>query len=206
MELLTVECIGDKIAAQAISTRRQSMRRIAGGRVGSIVTTALPKGYNNEWQLSASGGLIMRRTLLLALASVVSFLGQSVLGQAPNLLGQLEQRLQGTAPSGAAAPGSGYLGAIVDDDGEQGRGVRVISAKPGAPAATSGLKDGDLIVSVDGKAVTGLAQLDAVLDRAIPNQKLQMAVERGGSRQQVTVTLGTRPAAPGPGEQNPAEA
>src|SRR5262245_27118346 len=104
------------------------------------------------------------------------FAGQAVLGQGPNLLGQWEQRIQGTAPGGAAAPGSGYLGAIVDDDGEQGRGVRVISAKPGAPAATSGLKDHDLIVAVDGKAVTGLAQLDAVLDRAVPNQKLQMTI------------------------------
>jgi membrane-associated protease RseP (regulator of RpoE activity) len=144
----------------------------------------------------------MRRTFLPALASLTLLVGQTVLAQAPTLLNQLEQRNQGAAAGAAAVPGTGYLGAVVDDDAVQGRGVRVISAKPGAPAAASGLRDGDLIVAVDGKPVTGLTQLDDVLDRAVPGQKLQVSIDRSGSRQQLTITLGTRPA---PTDQDPGE-
>jgi membrane-associated protease RseP (regulator of RpoE activity) len=147
----------------------------------------------------------MRPALPAALAASTLFAGlfagESVLAQ--SLLSQLEQRIQGTqgpaaggaGPSSAgAAAETGYLGAVLDEAGEN-RGVRVNSVRPDAPAATGGLQGGDLIKSIDGKPIKNLDDLDAVLNHAGPGQKVQFGVQRDNRQQQVTVTLGKRPAA-----------
>ncbi len=103
--------------------------------------------------------------------------------------------LKSTPSDAAAASRNGYLGAILDDSDGQDRGVRIMSIKPGTPAEKSGLKIGDLITGIDGQPITGFGQLDAILNNAVPNQKLEMSIERGGKPQQVAVTLSERPAA-----------
>jgi S1-C subfamily serine protease len=106
----------------------------------------------------------MRSAQLAAVAALVWLAGQSAFGQ--RALGQIEQRLQGLlspAPQAGAtdANAGGYLGAELDDEGEQGRGVRVKSVRPGAPAEKSGLKANDLITAIDGKRITNLDDYDA---------------------------------------------
>ena len=141
----------------------------------------------------------MRRTMIWGLAFIGISLCQFAQGQ--SLLDRLEKKVQGAigkaidlAP-GAAAPGTGYLGAMLDDTGENGRGVRVSSVKPNAPAAAAGgLKDNDLITAIDGKPINGLTPLDAILDKALPGQKLKFTVDRGGRAETAEVTLGNRPA------------
>jgi membrane-associated protease RseP (regulator of RpoE activity) len=130
-----------------------------------------------------------------ALAAAI-LLGPSAWAQT-SALSQIEQQLpapRAAAPVADANP-TGYLGAELDDEGEMGKGVRVKSVRPGAPAQLSGLRDNDLITAIDSKKITSLDDYDANATRP-PGAKLTMTVERAGRPQQVQVTLGTRPATP----------
>jgi S1-C subfamily serine protease len=66
--------------------------------------------------------------------------------------------------------------------------------RPGAPAAQSGLKAGDVITAVNGKAITTTDQFIATVDNYAPGQTVTVSVKRGGQIQNIKVTLGTRPA------------
>jgi 2-alkenal reductase len=65
--------------------------------------------------------------------------------------------------------------------------------QPGTPAAEAGIKDGDIIVSVDGKVIDDGHPLDATLSQFSPGQTVSVEILRGGERLTLQVTLGTRP-------------
>ncbi|MGN8027279.1 M50 family metallopeptidase [Microbacterium sp. 22242] len=60
------------------------------------------------------------------------------------------------------------------------------SSDPVAPAAKAGIKPGDRIVSVDGKAVSTFAEASAII-QASPGRTIPLVVQRGGS--EVTLQL-----------------
>ena len=63
----------------------------------------------------------------------------------------------------------------------------------GAPAQKAGLQQGDLILSFDGRTIATASDLgQAVLTRK-PGDTVKVVVQRNGSRETVSVTLGTRP-------------
>jgi len=64
---------------------------------------------------------------------------------------------------------------------------------PGTPAARAGLKPGDLITSVDGKAISGYSSLRRALKNTRPGQEVQVTVDRRGKPLSLSVTLGRRP-------------
>lgn len=61
------------------------------------------------------------------------------------------------------------------------------SADPVAPAAAAGIQPGDVIVSVDGRAVSTFADAAAIIQDA-PGRALPVVIERDGVQQTVTVT------------------
>jgi S1-C subfamily serine protease len=129
---------------------------------------------------------------------VTASLASSLFAQNSSL-NQLEQGLQrpgSTGASSAATQEPGYLGFIPSEEADA-RGVKVESVKAGAPAAQGGLQANDLITAVDGKTVTNLDQLDSLLSRVYANQKIVMTVDRGGQKQTLNITLGTKPKAAG---------
>lgn len=68
----------------------------------------------------------------------------------------------------------------------------VASVEDGGPAAAAGVFVGDLLVEVDGAAVTGPDGLRTVLgDR--PGKTVALVVLRGGVRHELSATLGSRP-------------
>src|SRR5262245_6559228 len=147
------------------------------------------------------GGRIMRFLKSLAAVLVATNLVGS-LAHGQTLLNTLEAQLRGAAGGAAAgevapAPGPGYLGMFPDEADTSGKGVRVHSVKENGPAEKSGLKAGDLITAIDGKALTKLTDLDEVLGKATAGQKLRVTIERDGKMQSLDVTLGTRPASTG---------
>jgi S1-C subfamily serine protease len=65
---------------------------------------------------------------------------------------------------------------------------------PGSPAAAAGLRDGDIIVSVDGIEITWDRPLDDILTQFAPGRTVALEVLRDGQPITLTLTLGTRPA------------
>jgi putative serine protease PepD len=84
-----------------------------------------------------------------------------------------------------------YLGAST---AEASSGVVVQSATSGSPAQRAGLRNGDVITSVDGARVSQSSDVaDAIEDRR-PGESVEVEVSRGGDSRTITVELGTRPA------------
>lgn len=99
--------------------------------------------------------------------------------------------------------GSGYLGAIVDDRKDRGRGVRVLEVRPSGPAANAGLRPNDLIVSAAGARVRQMSDLADALAMFPPGGRLALEILRDGRRQSLTVTLGPHPAVKPPAGELP---
>jgi putative serine protease PepD len=85
-----------------------------------------------------------------------------------------------------------YLGVTVGDATSRS-GAQVGCVVTNGPAATSGLKAGDVITAVDGTAVSGADALTANLSSRAPGDKVTLTIVRDGSTKTVDVTLGSRP-------------
>ena len=84
------------------------------------------------------------------------------------------------------------IGALVggfDANGDPAPGV-----KDGTPAASAGIKDDDIVVSIDGKIIDEEHPLDATLAQFSPGDTVTVDLLRDGAHVMVEVTLGTRPA------------
>src|SRR5439155_7472212 len=69
-------------------------------------------------------------------------------------------------------------------------GVLIVNVTSGGPAAQAGLKPGDIIVQLDGKAVNDVSGLGAILLSKKPGNTVSLQVYRGNQQQTVKVTLG----------------
>ena len=62
-----------------------------------------------------------------------------------------------------------------------------------SPAQQAGVKQGDIIVAVDGTAIGNSGDLAAALESQAPGTKVTLNIMRGSGKQQIAVTLGQRP-------------
>ncbi|MEI9913517.1 MAG: trypsin-like peptidase domain-containing protein [Candidatus Saccharibacteria bacterium] len=67
------------------------------------------------------------------------------------------------------------------------------SVLPGTPAANAGLKDNDIITSVNGTSVDQDHSLTSLIDQYTPGTNVNLTVLRSGKSIQVNVTLGSEP-------------
>lgn len=72
-------------------------------------------------------------------------------------------------------------------------GVVVRNIIAGSPAAKSGLKVGDVILSIDGVEMTDSNRLIQHVARKMPNSVLQVQVVRGSKNMNIDITLAERP-------------
>ncbi|MBL9094491.1 MAG: PDZ domain-containing protein [Planctomycetaceae bacterium] len=93
------------------------------------------------------------------------------------------------------APGEepGYLGIIAVDHDTQGRGVRLVDVLAGGPAALGGLKIGDLITSIDGKAIADRGAMAEVMKNRVAGEQVTFVVLRDGEVARLDVMLSKRP-------------
>jgi len=80
------------------------------------------------------------------------------------------------------------IGPANGDGGESLPGIT-----SGSPAEAAGLRDGDIILSIEGQTIDAEHPLDAVLTSFAPGQTVKISILRGSDELEVDVTLGTRP-------------
>ena len=82
----------------------------------------------------------------------------------------------------------GALVGGVDQNGNPTSGI-----EPNTPAEKAGIKDGDIVVSVNGKVIDEEHPLDATLSQFKPGETVKVDILRDGQHVSIDVTLGTRP-------------
>jgi serine protease Do len=86
--------------------------------------------------------------------------------------------------------GSGFLGLATDARPEGGLRVTKVGNK--SPAQEAGIKEGDVLFSLNGTPLETRAQLQALLKEMAAGDELAFELERGGKRQTLTLDLGER--------------
>lgn len=94
--------------------------------------------------------------------------------------------------SGARTGSNVYLGSIPDMAAGDAPGLRLTGVRAGSPADSAGLKAGDVVVSLDGKAVTDLQTYSDALYARQPGDTVDIVVLRAGARMTFKVKLGRR--------------
>ncbi|MHC4985939.1 MAG: S1C family serine protease [Planctomycetota bacterium] len=76
---------------------------------------------------------------------------------------------------------------------EQRSGVEVAEIESGGPADRTGLRPGDVVVSLDGDMVTGMASLQAALSPERIDQAVSVEIVRRDQRLEIKIRLGAWP-------------
>ncbi len=104
----------------------------------------------------------------------------------------------------------GYLGVTLQDlDADlaqefgvkDGKGVVILEVQPGGPAATAGLRQGDVVTAIEGGVVVDTSALRLVVSQMLPGTKARVRIVRDGVAQEVAVTLGRMPDGAGEPDQ-----
>jgi putative serine protease PepD len=84
----------------------------------------------------------------------------------------------------------GYLGVGIETTSGS---VRLSQIRPSTPAATAGLRAGDVITAVDGDRVASAAELQSAIDAKRPGDTIELTYSRAGKSHTVQVQLADRP-------------
>jgi serine protease Do len=96
----------------------------------------------------------------------------------------------------------GYLGVSIQDitpaigralKVDEGDGAVVVNVEPKSPAARAGLRQGDVVVSVEQEQVDSAAALSRKVAQLSPGERVQLEVLRDGRARRIDLKLGQRP-------------
>ncbi|MBR0683516.1 PDZ domain-containing protein [Roseomonas eburnea] len=90
----------------------------------------------------------------------------------------------------------GWLGVSVGDAEEQGRrqrGALVMGVERGSPAARAGLRQGDVVIALNGERVETSRALVRSIAGLPPGETVRLTLIRGGRSQEIAVQIGRRP-------------
>ena len=97
--------------------------------------------------------------------------------------------------------GGSFLGVYAEDVNRENmaryglreaRGVGITQVVKDSPAEKAGLKKDDVIVRFEGDSVTSVRKLNRLVSEVAPDQTVKLTISRGGSEQEVAVTIGKR--------------
>jgi serine protease Do len=116
-------------------------------------------------------------------------------------IAQVESLLPQLQKGGQTGTGGGYLGvdittltpALRQQYGlTPTQGAVILTVVSGSPAAKAGLAQGDVIVNIDGTAITSAEDLQKVIQDAKPGQNVTITYYVGNSKRTTTATLGSQ--------------
>jgi putative serine protease PepD len=96
--------------------------------------------------------------------------------------------------SGQAPKAVGFLGVSSQDSVTGNRGAEIVDVVVGGPADRAGVEIGDVITELNDREVLGSAELVGLLRELAPGTRVTVTVDRNGDSEQLSVTLGERPA------------
>ena len=99
------------------------------------------------------------------------------------------ERLRGNASTARV----GYLGVSTADPDDGSRGATVMSVEAGSPADRAGLRAGDLITHIGGKAIDGAAALSSAVKSNEPGAEIRLQILREDDEMTLEATLATQP-------------
>jgi hypothetical protein len=109
-------------------------------------------------------------------------------------VGDASKRMTYVAPPPAAElpragkGGTPYFG-VMPDYGYDGKGVRLQGVAPGSPAEKSGLKEGDVLLSLNGRDFDDVKAYSAIFFGLKPGDDVTLGYERDGKKSTVKATL-----------------
>ena len=132
------------------------------------------------------------------LVKVAAFVREGIqyLGDRPEPLTVTIAR-HASAPAGGAAPpaaaGSRRVTiGTMPDFAFAGPGVKVTAVTPGSPAEKAGLKEGDLLVKLNGEPIADLKSYSAMLRTLQPGQSVRVTYRRGDTEHEAAVVVAER--------------
>ena len=170
------------VTAGIVSAVGRSLRAQNGRLIGDVIQTdaALNPGNSGGPLVNSRAEVIGVNTAVIMGAqgicfSVASNTAQHVLGQVLRY-GRVRRARLGVAGDQVSIPQR----LKVKTGLSQAAGVRVVEVQSGSPAHQAGLAPGDVIVGLDGDAVTGIDDIARVLDGTRIDKHVSMKILREG--------------------------
>ncbi|MDQ2976480.1 MAG: PDZ domain-containing protein [Acidobacteriota bacterium] len=97
--------------------------------------------------------------------------------------------------------GGSFLGVYAEDISKENmgryglrevRGVGITQVVKDSPAEKAGLRKDDVIMRFEGDSVTSVRKLTRLVSEVAPDQTARLSISRGGTEQEVSVTMGKR--------------
>jgi putative serine protease PepD len=87
----------------------------------------------------------------------------------------------------------GFLGISLGNRTDGGAGAVIGNVTPGSPAARAGVRENDIVLSINEQPVAGDEGLVAIIRDSAPGEKITLVVERDGKQVTLDATLVARP-------------
>ena len=183
------------VTTGVISALGRSMRALSGRLIDDVIQTdaALNPGNSGGPLVSSAGEVIGVNTATIRGAQGIAF---AVASNTANFViaeiirfGRVRRAFIGVSADTVALPRRAALISGVSSRAA----VRLRSVEAGGPAAKAGLKEGDVIVAIDGHAVGGVDDLVRMLDAERIDRETVFSVVSRSEVSQVTITPAARP-------------
>ncbi len=162
------------------------------GALGGLVQTdaAISSGNSGGPLVNASGQVVGINTAVATSGANRSASNVGFAISARDLIAQLDVLRRQAAGEEMA---EGFLGVGIDDRRDGGSGAVITEITPNSPAEEAGLEVGDIVISANGRSISGLGGLVALIRDGEPGSELVLTVLRDGEQLEITAELTARP-------------
>jgi len=159
---------------------------------GGFIQTdaAINPGNSGGALVDARGELMGINTFLISPSGSFSGMGFAIPSQIAQPItekliryGKVEHAKMGVSISDVTPENAKFF------DMKKAEGALVTQVQPDSPAATAGLKTGDVITQINGKPVPGASELQMAVGLMSPGDKVNLTIAHNGQTEDKTVTL-----------------
>ena len=181
---------GPSVTSGIISALKRTIITESGALNGLIQTDAAISSGNSGGPLVNLRGEVVGINTAVARSDVnqaATNIGFSIsVDEIVPVLEQLRSQASGVVRQ------EGFLGVGLAARTDGGQGAIITSVQPDSPASLAGILQDDIVLSVDGEPIDGLAGLVAAMRDAAPGQPVEIEILRGVKRLTVKATLVAR--------------